>query len=167
MITAAYCQTMARYNIWMNTKLYELCTTMTDADRKQDRGAFFGSIHHTLNHILYGDLAFMSRFTGDPKQVPDFGVDLHDDFAALTKARYALDTRIAAWSETLDSEWLEQSLTYTSKADGSTRTVVHWVLVTHMFNHATHHRGQVTTLLAQMGLDPGSTDLPFMPPSSR
>jgi uncharacterized damage-inducible protein DinB len=66
------------------------------------------------------------------------------------------------WSASLSPAWLGEPLTYTSKIDGKTRTVPRWVLVTHMFNHQTHHRGQITTLLSQMGLDIGSTDIPFM-----
>ena len=81
----------------------------------------------------------------------------------MRKEREALDRRIVGWAIGLTDEWLAESLTYTSKVDGKTRTVANWVLVTHMFNHQTHHRGQVTTLLSQMGLDMGTTDLPFMP----
>lgn len=163
MITTAYCRTMADYNLWMNDRLYELCGSIPDADRKTDKGAFFGSIHRTLDHILYGDLAFMSRFTGNPVQVPELGVELYSDFQELLVARNSLDIRITAWASALESDWLEKDLTYTSMVDGKLRTVPQWVLVTHMFNHETHHRGQVTTLLSQMGLDIGTTDIPFMP----
>ena len=105
----------------------------------------------------------MSRFTGDPENVPALGVDLYCDFKALWVARRDLDRRISGWVETLDIDWLELALTYTSKVDGVSRTVPRWVLVAHMFNHETHHRGQLTTLLSQMGLDIGTTDIPFMP----
>ena len=105
----------------------------------------------------------MSRFTGDPETVPELGVDLHEEFEELRQARSALDQRISNWSRSLDSEWLAKNLTYTSKVDAVSRTVPQWVLVTHMFNHGTHHRGQITTLLSQMGLDVGTTDIPFMP----
>ena len=154
---------MADYNQWMNDRLYDVCATISDVDRKADRGAFFGSIHKTLNHILYGDLAFLSRFTGDPVGVPELGTDLYSHFEDLRAARRVLDRRICEWSGTLSEEWLEQKLTYTSKVDGVTRSVRRWILVTHMFNHETHHRGQVTTLLSQLGLDMGTTDIPFMP----
>lgn len=154
---------MAEYNRWMNARLYDLCASISDEDRKRDRGAFFGSIHSTLNHILYGDLAFMSRFTGDPSAVPELGVDLYTDFDELLRARSSLDERLVEWAALIGKEWLEQKLTYTSKVDGITRTVPQWVLVCHMFNHETHHRGQITTLLSQMGLDMGTTDIPFMP----
>ena len=163
MITVEYCRMMAEYNGWMNKKMYRCCQTMEDADRKKDRAAFFGSIHGTLNHILFGDLAFMSRFTGTPNEPPELGVDLYSDFGDLQAARQELDNRIEDWTRGLAPDWLAKTLTYTSKVDNRTRTVPRWVLVTHMFNHETHHRGQITTLLSQMGLDIGSTDIPFMP----
>lgn len=163
MINSEYCQVMAGYNMWMNERLFELCRSIEDAQRKSDKGAFFGSIHGTLNHILYGDLAFMSRFTGDPVVVPELGLELHDDFDELWQARSALDSRICRWSSGLTAEWLAEKLTYTSKVDGISRTVPRWVLVVHMLNHQTHHRGQITTILSQLGLDIGTTDIPFMP----
>lgn len=163
MIDADFCVTMAHYNEWMNRRLYALCATLPEVELKRDRGAFFRSIHRTLNHIVYADLAFLSRFTGDPPEVPELGVDLHAEFAALQVARAGLDARLCAWSRGLQDDWLRDTLTYTSKVDGRRRTVPRWVLVTHLFNHQTHHRGQVTTLLSQMGLDVGTTDLPFMP----
>ena len=163
MITAAYAVTMARYNEWMNRRLYALCAGIDDAERRRDRGAFFGSIHRSLDHIVYADLAFLSRFTGDPERVPELGPTLYEDFGALRAARAALDANLLEWTATLTDPWLAQDLTYASKVDGVTRTVPRWILVAHVFNHQTHHRGQVTTLLSQMGLDVGSTDLPFMP----
>ncbi len=163
MITTDYCRLMAHYNQWMNDRLYQVCETMPDKKRKENLGAFFGSIHSTLNHILYGDLAFLSRFTNNPPEPPDIGIDLFTDFGELRQQRALVDTRILSWSTSLSQEWLQTSLTYTSKVDGVTRTVENWMLITHMFNHQTHHRGQVTTLLSQLGLDIGTTDIPFMP----
>jgi uncharacterized damage-inducible protein DinB len=162
-ITSAYCQLLARYNEWMNSRLYGLCGRLPDAELYQDRGAFFKSIYLTLNHITYGDLAFLSRFTGTPSVVPELGVDLFRGFARLRLEREALDVRILTWSKSLTQDWLAEPLTYTSKVDGKSRTVPKWELVAHMFNHQTHHRGQITTLLSQMGLDIGSTDIPFLP----
>jgi uncharacterized damage-inducible protein DinB len=162
MITASHSQLMAQYNEWMNSRMYALCATLPDAELRKDRGAFFKSIYATLNHIAYGDLAFLSRFTGNPSMVPELGADLFGTFGLLRTERAALDQRILVWSESLSPVWLAESLTYESKIDRKTRTVPKWVLVTHMFNHQTHHRGQVTTLLSQMGLDVGATDIPFM-----
>ena len=163
MITSAHCQLMARYNEWMNKRLYALCADLPDAELHRDRGAFFKSIYLTLNHIAYGDLAFLSRLTGTPAVVPELGADLFGSFAALRSEREALDARLLLWTASLTPSWLADTLTYTSKVDGKTRTSPRWVLLTHLFNPPTHHRGQLTTLLSQMGLDVGSTDLPFMP----
>lgn len=162
MITSEHCRLMARYNEWMNSRLYALCADLDDAELRKDRSAFFKSIYLTLNHITYGDLAFLSRFTGVPSVVPDPSVELFGSFTQLRAEREALDARLLSWAATLTQPWLAEPLTYTSKIDGRVRTVPKWVLVTHLFNHQTHHRGQVTTLLAQMGLDVGSTDIPFM-----
>ena len=163
MIDRAFCVTMAQYNEWMNRRLYAVCAALPAQELTRDRGAFFGSIQATLDHIVYADLAFFSRFTGDPPQPPELGVALHTEFAALQSTRAALDRRLLDWAGQLDADWLRQPLTYTSKVDGRVRTLPRWLLVTHLFNHQTHHRGQVTTLLSQGGLDMGSTDLPFMP----
>jgi uncharacterized damage-inducible protein DinB len=163
MITSEHCRLMARYNEWMNSRLYAVCAGLPEAERRKDRGAFFKSIYLTLNHIAYGDLAFMSRFTGDPAVVPEPGADLFGGFERLRAEREALDARLIAWAASLEPHWLAESLTYTSKIDGKVRTVPRWASVTHMFNHQTHHCGQVTTLLSQIGVDMGSTDIPFMP----
>lgn len=163
MVTSDWALTMARYNEWMNSRLFALCATLPESELRADRGAFFGSIYATLNHIAYADLAFLSRFTGEPAVVPELDADLFGGFAALRAERTALDARFVEWAATLTPEWLAATLTYTSKVDGATRTRTRWLLVAHLFNHQAHHRGQVTTLLAQRGLDVGSTDLPFMP----
>lgn len=163
MIDSSFCTAMAEYNAWMNGRLYEVCASIPEVELQRNRGAFFGSIYSTLNHLLYGDLAFMSRFTGDPTVVPELGKELYANFDVMSEARRALDERILKWSETVSKAWLGEKLSYESKVDGVVRTVPRWVLVTHMFNHETHHRGQVTTLLSQLGFDIGTTDIPFMP----
>ena len=91
------------------------------------------------------------------------GAALYDDFGALRAARAALDARLLRWAAELREDWLREPLSYVSRVDGRTRTVPRWLLAVHLFNHQTHHRGQLTMLLSQLGLDVGSTDLPFMP----
>ncbi len=154
---------MARYNQWMNDKLYQVCAAIPDEERKQDLGAFFKSIHGTLNHLLYGDQAWMGRFTQKPFQVTAIGQELYADFAALQAERIVTDQQILDWSRKLSPEWLASSFEYRSNVDGKTRVLPAWILVTHMFNHQTHHRGQVTTLIKQLGYEPGITDLPWLP----
>ena len=106
MITSEYCATMARYNEWMNSRLYALCATLPEAELRADRGAFFKSIYATLNHIAYGDLAFLARFTGDPAVVPELGADLFGSFAALRRERERLDRRLVDWTAALGEGWL-------------------------------------------------------------
>ena len=163
MITPVHARTMAAYNRWMNEHLYELCAAIPDAERKRDRGAFFKSVHGTLNHLLYGDRAWMSRFTGRDLGWRGPADELYADFAELRAARAGLDHLIEDWAGRLDADWLAQDFTYISRIDGRTRTLPAWLLVVHMFNHQTHHRGQLTTLLSQLGIDPGVTDLPWLP----
>jgi uncharacterized damage-inducible protein DinB len=157
-----YYELMADYNHWMNQKLYAICAEIPDEKRKENLGAFFKSIHGTLNHLLYGDRAWMGRFIGISFSGNQMGQDLYENFDELRLERNITDQQIIAWAKTLSSEWLAQSFEYTSNVDGKTRILPTWVLVTHMFNHQTHHRGQLTTLLSQLGYDPSVTDLPFM-----
>ena len=168
MISTDYVRTMARYNAWMNGKLYAACERLDDAQRKQDRGAFFRSLHSTLNHILWGDYTWLGRFTqGGPLESAypkaAIGTDLFDDWEALKAARSAMDADILAWSEHVDADWLAADFSWYSGLSKAVRTRPAWLLVAHLFNHHTHHRGQATTLLSQLGIDPGDTDLMLMP----
>ncbi|HEY9878614.1 MAG TPA: DinB family protein [Leptolyngbyaceae cyanobacterium] len=163
MITPEYCHTLAAYNQWMNRQLYEVCAELPDEVRKQDQGAFFKSIHGTLNHLLYGDRVWMDRFLGLPNSLNTIGQDLYEDFEALQHQRVLMDQEILDWATTLTAEWLKRPFEYTSNVDGKTRVLPAWVLVTHLFNHQTHHRGQLTTLLSQLGYDYGATDIPWLP----
>lgn len=157
-----YFSTLARYNQWMNERIYGVCATMSEEERKRDLSAFFRSIHGTLNHLLYGDMAWMGRFQDRPEDMPCLGQELYEDFAMLADRRTEMDTKILRWTKSLDADWLQEPLSFRSNVDGITRTRPAWLLVAHMFNHQTHHRGQVTTLMMQLGRDPGVTDLPWM-----
>ena len=158
MITSQYCIVLAEYNSWMNAKMYALCEGLNDIDRKKDLGAFFRSIHGTLNHVLACDLMFLASFTKDAAFVECEG-DLHDHFPDLRQERAQVDARLLEWSKAVSAEWLAASSTYRHHEDGAARTVTQGFWVVHMFNHQTHHRGQITTLLTQLGHDIGSTDL--------
>ena len=166
MITPAFVRRMASYNRWQNENLYTAANTLTDAQRKENRGAFFGSIHGTLNHLLWADQIWMSRFANTPKpSAPDIpsSIGMHADWNELVREREAFDRVIINWSETLDQPWLDGTLTYYSGAARREITKPHALLVTHYFNHQAHHRGQVHGLLTQFGVRPGPTDLPFQP----
>jgi uncharacterized damage-inducible protein DinB len=165
MIDPGYVQRMARYNQWQNDNLYGVADTLPDAERRRERGAFFGSIHATLNHLLWADRIWMSRLAGTPRPaggIPE-SVSLHADWNDLKRERAHFDAVMLDWADRLDPASLASELTWYSGAIKSELRRPTWLLVTHMFNHQTHHRGQVHCMLTQAGGKPGDTDLPLMP----
>ena len=156
-------KTMARYNGWMNERLYALCAEMSDEERKRDRGAFFKSIHGTFNHLLLADRLWMGRFTGEPYQVKSLDQELYSDYAELRAERALTDERIESFVAALDEATIAGELRYTSVVNPAERVIRMRVALLHFFNHQTHHRGQATTLISQAGYDPGVTDLMWMP----
>ena len=163
MISVEYCQVLARYNRWMNERLYAAAAECSDEDRKRDRGAFFGSIHHTLNHVLWGDRVWLGRFTGAPCTVAPYGTGMYGDFDELARERERTDTEMLAWAGSLKPDWLATTLEYRGSADGRLRELPAWIAAVQLFQHAAHHRGQLTTLLKQSGKDIGVTDLQGLP----
>jgi uncharacterized damage-inducible protein DinB len=158
-----YAKTMAAYSSWMNGRLFEHCATLTEQQRKRDLGAFFKSIHGTLNHLLLADRIWMGRFTKRPFQVRSLDQELFSDFDELRNERQKTDQEMTVWAHSLRAPDFAQQLSYTSIVNPQPRTLPFWLAVVHFFNHQTHHRGQVTTLLKQSGQDPGVTDLLWLP----
>ena len=157
----------------MNTAVYDAAEKLTDETRKTDQGAFFKSIHATLNHILWADKNWLRRFIlaghgagrltasvyeNIQDRISDHAYLIHQDFTALRQDRSSLDTKLLTWiTEGLSDEKLKQTLHYrNAKGEDNARGFVD--VITHVFNHQTHHRGQVTTLLSQQGIDVGVTD---------
>jgi uncharacterized damage-inducible protein DinB len=161
MITPAYTRTMAEYNAEMNRRLYAAAARLTDAERKEPRGAFWGSIHGTLNHLLWGDRQWMSRFDGWPRPSQPIKQSdaLYEDFALLEAERVQSDAAIGQWAAKIDDAWLVGDMTWMSAAAGREVTAPKRLLVAHMFNHQTHHRGQAHALLTAAGQETGDTDL--------
>jgi uncharacterized damage-inducible protein DinB len=165
MIDLGYVQDMARYNSWQNANLYGVADTLGDAERRRERGAFFGSIHATLSHLLWADRIWMSRLAGTPRPeggIPE-SVSLYGGWNELKRERAAFDAVMVDWADGLGVAALEGDLTWYSGAAKAELRKPIWLLVTHMFNHQTHHRGQVHCMLTQAGGKPGDTDLPLMP----
>ena len=156
-------RTLARYNRWMNQRLYAVCAELPDAERRRDRGAFFRSIHGTLNHGLLADHIWLARFRGGTFAFGALDDTLHEPFDELRAAREAADAETLAWAGSLTDEGLAATLRYTSVVRPRPRAYPLWVAATHFFNHQTHHRGQLTALLSQSGCDYGVTDLIWMP----
>ena len=165
MVAPEFARTMARYNAWQNGSLYAAAAALSDAARRQDRGAFFRSIHRTLSHLMWGDLMWMSRFDGGTP--PGGGIaasaDAFPDWDALQVLRQETDARIARWADTLTTDRLAGTLTWYSGAAGREVSRPLSLLVVHFFNHQTHHRGQVHAMLTTAGARPGDTDLFLMP----
>jgi uncharacterized damage-inducible protein DinB len=164
MIGVDYVRRMARYNRWQNENLYGAADGLTDEERHRDRGAFFGSIHRTMCHLLWADQTWMSRFSNSP--LPILQADLaalHHDWASLKGRRIDFDADIVRWADGLALDWLAGTHTYFSPSLARETSGPRWMFVSHFFNHQTHHRGQVHCMLTQAGLKPADTDLPMMP----
>jgi uncharacterized damage-inducible protein DinB len=169
MITPAYVRTMAEYNAEMNRRLYAAAARLSDAERRAPRGAFWGSIHGTLTHILWGDRQWMSRFDDWPKPATPIkqSAQMIEDFAELRAARQQADADISRWAANVDETWLGEDLTWFSGAANREIRAPIRLLVTHFFNHQTHHRGQAHALLTAAGQETGDTDLFLLIPEPR
>ena len=149
----------AGYNRWANERLYEAAATLSDADYRADRGAFFKSMHGTLNHLLVGDRIWMRRFTGEGEVARSLDAILYEDFGELRAARRAEDERILRYANALTDADLAGWFRY--------RTIVNPVdmeqqlsyALDHFFNHQTHHRGQAHALLTAITGTAPSFDL--------
>lgn len=160
MIDRNYALRMAAYNRWMNQNLYACAARLTDEQRREDRGAFFKSLHGTFEHLVSTDTIWMDRFKH--RQVGPMK-PLGLSFEALRSRRTALDEEIVEWAGSLEGAWLAGDFSYYSYAYAAHYSKPGWQLAAHLFNHQTHHRGQATTLLMQFGIDPGPTDLLVSP----
>jgi len=166
MITPAYIRTMAEYNAEMNRRLYGAAGRLSDDERLMPRGAFWGSIHGTLTHILWGDQQWMSRFDGWPKPITPIkeSAGMIEDFAEPRAEREKADADISRWAGNVDDAWLAEDLTWFSGAANREVRAPLRLLVTHFFNHQTHHRGQVHAMLTAAGQQTDDTDLfPLVP----
>jgi uncharacterized damage-inducible protein DinB len=160
---------LASYNASMNRKLYAAAATLPQDALRADRGAFFGSVIGTLDHIVTGDTIWLRRFMAHPSGFPSLqamvGIPApaglahrySDDLDTLLEHRVRLDAIIEALAAEVSDTDLAQPLSYRN-ARGDNRKNFGTLLL-HLFNHQTHHRGQVTTLLSQSGVDIGVTDL--------
>jgi uncharacterized damage-inducible protein DinB len=164
LVTPAFVRAMAAYNAEMNRRIYGAAQRLSDAARRVSRGAFWGSIHGTLAHLLWGDQIWMARFDGWPKPtVPQSdSATLIDDFNELQAARFDADARISEWAERMDELWLEQDMVWFSTSKNREMRQPISLLVTHFFNHQTHHRGQVHAMITAAGEQTGDTDLPHV-----
>jgi uncharacterized damage-inducible protein DinB len=142
----------AAYNGWANERLYAAAAQLSDADYRAERGAFFGSVHRTLNHILVADRIWMQRFTGEGPTYTDLEAIPCDDLQSLKAEREAEDARIAAWVAGLGEEKLAGTFSYRTVTKPEKEITQQLApALAHVFNHQTHHRGQTHCLLTEIG----------------
>ncbi|MFT5591968.1 MAG: putative damage-inducible protein DinB [Oceanicoccus sp.] len=167
-------QTLAKYNARLNQQVLAAASSLSHDQLNEDRGAFFKSILGTLNHILVGDLLWLRRFylhhgpdnqrfsylktLNDYPAVESLNQILFYDFEAFKTVRFEVDAIIRDWVNTQLSEAdLDNTFTY-QNIKGESASKNFGEVLSHLFNHQTHHRGQVSTLLSQQGIDIGVTD---------
>jgi uncharacterized damage-inducible protein DinB len=165
MISPQHARLMARYNRWQNKSLYGAADDLSDPARLKDRGAFFHSIHETLAHILWADRVWLSRFgcAEAPAVKGNETLTIYPVWKHLKVARIRMDGVLDNWVNALDDEALGKNLVWYSGAAGKEMSKPVWELVTHIFNHQAHHRGQVHAMLTMAGVVPDDTDLFLMP----
>ena len=164
MIGPDWLRAMARYNRWQNESLCAAAAGLPAAALTVDRGAFFGSILATFNHLLWADAIWLSRLAGTPgpDMRPKEALTRHGDLAALREARNSLDAAILAWADGDHGERLTGELVWQGAIAVGERRAPYWLAATHMFNHQTHHRGQIHAMLTAAGARPDDTDLILM-----
>jgi uncharacterized damage-inducible protein DinB len=158
MSTPDHYRMFASYNAWANRRLYEVAATLSDADYRADRKAFFGSLHRTLNHLMVGDRIWMHRFDGEGETYTELDRVLYDDLASLRAAREIEDARIVRYAEGLTEARLAGELEYRN-TQGVAFVSPLAPMLDHFFNHQTHHRGQAHALVSAAGAAPPPLDL--------
>jgi uncharacterized damage-inducible protein DinB len=154
----AHHRRFARYNAWANSRLFDACSLLADTAYYAERPSFFGSIHRTLNHVLVGDRIWLGRFLGTDEPAPALDAELYADRHALRAARQAEDARLIAFVDGLDAQRLAAAITYrNTRGERFTQPLAE--LLAHLFNHQTHHRGQVHGMLSATPVAPPPLDL--------
>lgn len=155
---AEHFQLLARFNRWANERLLDACGRLSEEAYLKPRKAFFGSIHGTLDHLLACDILWSDRLEGRPSEIHALDQSLHRDLAGLRARRRAEDARLMAIVGRFDEAALGGSLRY-ALLDGEDFETPLPALLGTIFNHQTHHRGQVHNMLSQADLEPPPLDI--------
>jgi len=160
-VGVGYVRVNAFYNAEMNCRIFSATALLTDEERRAQRGAFWGSIHGTLCHLLWGDQLWMHRFDGwaKPSTNQKDSSSLIEDFDELREARVKTDTGISEWAERVQDRWLQEDQVWFSLSVGRDMRTPRGILVVHFFNHQTHHRGQAHAMITAAGQQTGDTDM--------
>jgi len=147
------------YNAWANGRLYAAAARLSPEQYRADRGAFFKSVHGTLNHLLVTDRIWMQRFTGVGDAPGRLDAILFETFDELRAAREAEDRRIVDFVDGLDDARIAETIKYRRVSSPEPFEQQLAPALAHWFNHQTHHRGQVHVMLSQTSVPPPSLDL--------
>jgi uncharacterized damage-inducible protein DinB len=156
-----YFETLARYHVWATDKLLAQVAMMSDAYYRQDCGLFFKSVHGTLNHMLVGERHWYSRFADGVSLKMALNAELEPDREALAMALRTAVSRWGSWIATMDVKRFDGFLQYT-KASGGQVTAPFASALGHVFNHGTHHRGQLSATLTALRYPVPEMDLIYM-----
>lgn len=166
-------KTYAKYNQWMNVSLYEKCIELGQQNIEKEQGAFFGSILTTLNHLLIADIFWLSRCSGDKSALNLLDSEgnkirltaldqiVYQDILELFTVRKKIDSEILQYVSGLSAADNAREITYSTSKGEEKKNPIEMILL-HWFNHQTHHRGQITAMLSQQGIDYGLTDLIYV-----
>lgn len=157
----AHYRMLGRYNAWANGHLYDAVACLDAVQYKADRGAFFKSVHGTLNHLLVTDRIWMKRFTGEGDAPDRLDAVLCETFEDLRTARAAEDARIVSYVEGLDEVRIAGTISYRRVSSPEQFVQELAPALAHWFNHQTHHRGQTHALLTGLGQPSVEMDLLF------
>ena len=152
-------QLLANFNTWANEKIMTSCKKLTETEYKKDRRAFFSSIHGTLNHLLVVDRAYISRIEGKDHGLKSLDQILYGNLFQLEEARIKEDKRLVDLVNNLSEESIHKEITYNGFETGKTTYTINTILIT-LFNHQTHHRGQIHNMLSQAGIKIPQVDIP-------
>ncbi len=164
MISNEYCRMMADYNAWQNRSLITAADALSHDERWQDRGAFFKSIARTLNHLVWDDALWLARFLGDerPEETIQPMIDAPAEWSAFKELRTQRDLEIKNWAAALSANDMDEAIGWYPAGGLSRIEKSQSLCVVHFFNHQTHHRGQVHSMLTSAGVSPEATDLPML-----
>lgn len=163
MISNDYLDEMASYARWQNDGVYQRCDEIGQQERTRDRGMFFGSIHNTLDHVCVVNRTILTFVHGVLPERIRRGETVWHDWDELKSIRLEQDDVLSAGAREWTETWLAGKTTKRDPQGDDLPAIPRWVMVVQLFNHQTHHRSQVTSALHALGVDYGSTDIPWRP----
>lgn len=169
-MTPTNVSTLAAYNSWQNALLNDTVSVLAEDVWRDDQGLFFKSIFATLNHVLWADRVWLSRLDANfpsPGGSIAESVGIHEDWITYAAKRIEMDFALGTFAMTTGQDQLDGEITFTSATLGGEVTRPTAEILQHVFNHQTHHRGQVHAVLTRLGVETWTTDMIALPDELR